>query len=90
MGLKRYPSPTALRSPLSPRERAVTLFSIPLPRGEGCYLNFYPSPRGGGCYLNFYPSPWGRGCPGMSGRVRGLFAEDAFIALKVCVIRDFD
>jgi hypothetical protein len=26
----------------------------------------------------------------MSGRVRGLFAGDAFIALEVCVIRHLD
>src|SRR5208337_1386853 len=49
-----------------------------------------PSPLGEGCYLDLYPSPLGRGCPGMSGRVRGLFAGDTFMAMDVCEIGDSD
>jgi hypothetical protein len=42
------------------------------------------------------PLPWGEGVPPPAfspagvGRVRGLFAGDAYMALEVCDIRDFD
>jgi hypothetical protein len=49
-----------------------------------------PSPLGEGCDFDFYPSPLGRGCPATSGRVRGFFVGDTYMALEVRDTRDFD
>ncbi len=49
-----------------------------------------PSPLGESCYFDLYPSPLGRGCPATSGRVRGFFVGDAYMALEACDPRDFD
>ena len=83
MGLKRTPHPPSY-------------LGHPLPKGEGRCFDFYPSPVGEDRRFDFHPSPRGEGgprpafSPAGAGRVRGLFAGDPFIALEVCVIRDFD
>jgi hypothetical protein len=51
------------------------------PVGEGCDFDFHPA------HLGSKARCGGRGCPGLSGRVRGLFAGDAFMALEVCATR---
>ena len=61
--VERDPSPTALRSPLSPRERAAIFDFLSLSRGRGGTARRW---------------------------VRGLFADDAFVALYVCGTLDFD
>jgi len=73
-GVEKDPSPALLRR-------------APSPLGEGCDFDFRPRLLRGGVF-DFYPSPLGRGCPGISGRVRGLFAGDASMDLEVCVTRD--
>ena len=61
--VERDPSPTALRSPLSPRERAAIFDFLSLSGGRGGTARRW---------------------------VRGLFADDAFVALYVCGTLDFD